>query len=276
MIAPNEIAREAMRCFRRMSEPETRLRDITPYLSSRRTWGLFVARNGFAKPVFRLDGALIDAFAERDWIEPCGENGYRLSEAGAKWLRRSASGDPYLTQHQERVASDVEPAARAPVEINMSESPLTWLKARRDAKGDPVLSDDQFEAGERLRRDFEQARMRPSVTASWDFGVVSSRRQRGAPAASEMSDRAVAARQRVHTALDAVGPELASVLVEVCCFLNGLTGAEQTLGLPKRSGKVVLLIALSGLARHYGLSGARSSRQTEMRHWGADGYKPAL
>lgn len=278
MVTPNEVVREARRCFRRLAEPEAHLRDITPYLSDRRTWGLFVARNGFAKPVMRLEGAYVDAFAERDWIEPCGENRACLSEAGAKWLRRSTSDDPYLSQHQERAERTVEtaPGEAIVVAVNSAESPLTWLHARRDASGAPVLSTDQYDAGERLRRDFELAQMRPHVTASWDSGYVTSRRARGAGAKGDISDAALAARQRVHKALKAVGPELASVLVEVCCFLNGLTGAERSLGLPKRSGKVVLQIALSGLARHYGLTGPAPARRPDSRHWGADGYKPAL
>ena len=51
---------------------------------------------------------------------------------------------------------------RRSVTINLAESPLGWLHARGhiDAR--------QFEAGERLRADWERAQLAPSVTMRWD------------------------------------------------------------------------------------------------------------
>ena len=72
-----------------------------------------------------------------------------------------------------------------------------------------------------------------------------------------------------------MGPELAGVLVEVCCYLNGIEAAEKKFGWPRRSGKTVLQIALSTLARHYGLLRApRYGGKNE--HRGTDGYRPAM
>lgn len=278
MLADNEITREALLCFRRLVEPGAHLRDISSHLASDRVWGVFVKRNDFAKPVARINGELIDAFRGKDWLNPAGEGRMSLSQAGLMWYRRSTSPDPFQDQHRDRVRQSVDGACgeKQAVEINRAESPLAWLRARKDVEGSPLLSEEQFDAGERLRRDFESAQMRAHVTANWDFGVASGRRTLSAQDRSDISDVALAAKQRFHRALDAVGPELAAVLVEVCCHLNGMTGAERTLGLPKRSGKVVLLIALNALARHYGMIEAGPPARSRARHWGAQGYRPEI
>ena len=59
----------------------------------------------------------------------------------------------------------------------------------------------------------------------------------------------IAARQSVHLALDAVRPEFAGLPLDICCFLKGLEDIERECALPARSGKVVLQLALSRVAR---------------------------
>ena len=53
-------------------------------------------------------------------------------------------------------------SGRRSVTVNLAESPLTWLHSRGH------LSDRQYDAGERLRADWERAQMSPSVTMRWD------------------------------------------------------------------------------------------------------------
>jgi len=65
----------------------------------------------------------------------------------------------------------------------------------------------------------------------------------------------------------------------VCCHLKGLEEAEQIENLPQRSGKVVLLTALSALARHYGLvrpGVVEAEIAGRIRSWMADGASPNL
>jgi hypothetical protein len=135
----------------------------------------------------------------------------------------------------------------------------------------PLISDEQFAAAERLRADYTLARAEPKLTASWDRPVGTAR---GAAALME-SERTLAAKQRLYRALDVVGPELSGILLEICCLSAGIEHAERSLGIPKRAGKAVLQLALTRLARHYGIMpGARSS--ASLRHWGEKDYRPRL
>jgi hypothetical protein len=165
-------------------------------------------------------------------------------------------------------------------DVDIAESPIGWLYRRRDKDGQPLISSAEFEAGERLRRDFSFAQMMPRVTSSWADPAGSTSQRRGAPGAgSDIQDNVIAAGERVRLALKAVGPELSGILIDVCCHLKGLEMKERQAGWPQRSGKIVLRIALKSLARHYGLISEAAhgeARTARVRHWGDEGYRPAL
>lgn len=213
-------------------------------------------------------------------IEPCA-SGYRITAAGLCWLRRRlAEGDGFQEQHQPRTSQvvDIE-GVRQPVLVSEPESPLRWLARRKDKNGVPLLAAFQVEAGERLRADYEFAGITARVTSSWNPAAGSGGESSGQNAAAAMQDNVMAARQRVTRALAAVGPELCGVLLDVCCHAKGLEEAEKAEGWPQRSGKVVLQIALTRLARHYGLVSDEQIGQglrRKLQHWGAAGYRPAI
>jgi hypothetical protein len=171
-----------------------------------------------------------------------------------------------LEARRPRLELEVSPDGRARTR-NTAESPLAWL-ARRAGRGAPALiGPHHLEAGERLRRDLEQARMLPRVTTDWS-SPSSGGGAGGGPAAA--LDMALAARQRAEAALAAVGGAQAGLLLDVCGFLKGLETVEAERGWPRRSGKVALTLALERLARHYGLgSEARGPARTTTRHWRA-------
>jgi len=151
------------------------------------------------------------------------------------------------------------------VTIDEQESPLVWLARRRGRDGHALIAPHQLQAGERLRRDFTAADLLPHVTMNWDNPLPA------AGGVASPSDTMTDARRRVHAALESAGPELAGLLLDVCCFLKGLEDVERERRWPPRSAKVVLQLALERLSRHYGYSGeTRGPPRAPLRTWLAD------
>ena len=213
------------------------------------------------------------------WEQEGGERRLALTDAGRAHLRRLSAPDvdqaePFRAQHASYALRQLEKAAR-PTLVNEAESPLAWLARRKDRDGRTFLDAAQLEAGERFRRDIEQAQLLQRVTANWEASINAARRGADAGAVSEV---AIDARRRLARAFDAVGPELAGLLTDVCGYLKGLEIVESERGWPPRSAKVVLKIALDRLARHYGLAvEARGRDRAEaLLHWGAEDYRPRV
>lgn len=207
---------------------------------------------------------------------------YRILPAGVAWLRRRLSGgDGFQDQHRLLGSREIKiDGVRHQLTVNHLESPLAWLRHRKDGQGRAIISEPQFEAGERLRADFEHGGLSPRVTASWDGLSATERSRRGAPGdATSIRDNITIARLRFRHAIDAVGPELAGILMDVCCHLVGLEEFEQKRGWPARSAKLVLSMALTSLARHYGLIAPEpqaGEARPEITHWAETGYRPTL
>ena len=201
---------------------------------------------------------------------------YVLSQAGRAMVRRLlAGGNDFAAQHQPRERRTIEEeGGHASVLVDQGESPLAWLRSRKGRDGRPLIDDAAFQAGERLRSDFTRGQLMPRVTANWSAAVASGRRG-GAGGMAELTDAALSARLRVERALAGAGPEFSGLLVDFCCFLKGIEEIERERDWPKRSAKLVLQLALSALARHYGLaSGAQGRASGPVRHWGAEDFKP--
>ena len=130
------------------------------------------------------------------------------------------------------------------VTVNLAESPLGWLKSRGH------LTARQYDAGERLREEWERAQLAPSVTMRWD-APPTGKAARGPAAVSDPTEAQLGAKRRFEAAVAAVGPGLTDILWRVVCAGEGMRDAEQALGWPIRAGKLVLRLALDRLADFY-------------------------
>ncbi len=127
------------------------------------------------------------------------------------------------------------------VTVNIAESPLSWLHAHGH------LEERLFDAGERLRNDWERAQLGPSVTMRWDPVRIPTT---GDPGLTR-SEGQIAARARFDAAIRQAGKGLEDILWRVVCAGETLPTAEKALQWPARSGKLVLRLALDRVADYY-------------------------
>lgn len=266
------LSREGAHLKRRHDDPETSSVEGAPFDILRG------AAAGKIKRMGCVEGGLVKQLIMEGLVH-MRAGLLQINGAGRAYLRRAQEDqDPFRSQHCEfsdKVIRD--DALSRSVRVNTSESPLSRLLNRRGKDGKRLLSQIQFDAGERLREDFWFAQMTPRVTANWSGSAPEKSQRRSTPSGSDMSDHVIAAKGRVDAALRAVGPELSGVLIDMCCYLKGLEETEKSRGWPQRSGKVVLLLALDCLARHYGLlrdEGARGHAKIE--GWGVADFKPNI
>ncbi len=165
--------------------------------------------------------------------------------AGADVAFQSQHRD--LTDRTIRINGDLQS-----VRVNCNESPLMRLKSRKCADGSPWISDAAFYAGEQLRLDFTKGRLMQKVTVNWDGAMGVASRSSGAGGKADLSNVALDARDRMNKALAHVGPDLANVLTDVCCYLKGLETVERERRWPPRSAKLLLRVGLGLLAQFYG------------------------
>ncbi len=190
------------------------------------------------------------------------QNNLSLTEVGRAEVKRATStkDEAFLQQHRSVATKRVKTnAGWETLAVNENESPLNRLRARAAADGRKWVSDAGYEAGERLRRDFEFGNLRQSVSSNWNLAGGSAKSSaNGAKAA--LTDNALDARKRLERAVSILGPDLSGVVVDVCCFLKGLECVERERRWPPRSAKLMLRTGLDLLASHYGTRAGPNGR----------------
>jgi len=259
---PALVEREARRILRRLCESNAIL-VVAPGME--RAAVLRETVPGRPTRTAVVDRDVAHAFSLNEWIglEGTGKvSRYTITEIGRAALRRLIAEDrnrregadscAFAEQQKiwgERTVTRHAGSGRTQIRYNLAESPLTVLARKRGPDGGAYMTADLIDAGERLREDFELARMGPRVAQGWDRMGMGGGKPTG-PGRGP-ADGPSRARGRFHAAIDAMGPGLSDIAQRVCCHLEGLEAAEKRLGWSARSGKVVLKIALERLALHY-------------------------
>lgn len=219
--------------------------------------------------------ALVTRASQAGLVRREGERLAVMPEARAYLKRRLCETEtPFASQHRDLGnVVVVRDGKREAAVANRLESPLAGMARLKEKSGEAYLPESAIAAGERLHADFTRGGLQPRMTMSWEPRIAT--RQKGeAGAAREISDTALAARLRVARAIEAIGPELSGIALDVCCFMKGLETVERERQWPARSAKLMLRASLMALARHYAPPGSASGARA--RVWGAEGYRPEL
>ena len=199
------------------------------------------------RPLVGIDEAVFASLTREPGLRVRAEGGWRLARMPQR-TPPPPPGRPSVIEGQRRI---IDPDGRAVARTaNLGESPIAWLARRRDALGEPWLTPVEVAAAEKLRDDFASAGTVGRLTMAWDAGPKA---KGGRGPGVDPVEKARAAKNRIARALTEVGPGLREILEQVCFGGTALDAAERSLGLPRRSGKAVLKLALGRLAQHYGL-----------------------
>lgn len=256
-LSQERVEQEAKRILLRLSEPGAILavaREMETAVVVRE------APDGGQLRTAVVDREIAQAIALKDWISCHNTSGrvarYFITNAGRTALRRLAAqgenaalgfGDSHAKMMKDAdwdivtfESATRDRAAAAP----KIESPLVGLSRRREKDGKPFLPRDLVAAGERLREDFELAKMGRDIPRNLADFLVTEPLKDGPKGAA-------AGHLRVQDAMKGIGAGLADVAFHCCCLLEGLELTEKEMGWSARSGKIVLRIALQRLKRHY-------------------------
>ncbi|KPN62448.1 hypothetical protein SAMN04488527_12320 [Aliiroseovarius crassostreae] len=201
-----------------------------------------------------------EILALRDWISGTSSGAvsrYRITPAGRSALNKmmaqaegKASGctsESGAFLRPDRAGKNASAASRKRRTVG-ADTPLRVL-ARSRSNGQPYLSEDLVQTGDRIQRDFALAQLEASPQSGWS-GVMAGLRQVPTGKGSR-ADRMLDARNRFVAAMDALGPELGEMVLGVCCHEKGMERIEAELNMPARSGKFMLRVALKYLKRHF-------------------------
>lgn len=208
--------------------------------------------DGDERGVIGADSAAFSRLENNKLLQRAGRK-LSLTKAGHDALKTlTRSTDLLRAQPSECDNATIDTAdGPQPVVINQAESPLNQLYRRKGKHGRSFIDTREFRAGERLRADYTRGQIMPRLGINWSGTGMTGQSHDRASGIIELTDAALAARRRVEKAIEAIGPELAGVLIDTCCFLKGMEQVEMERSWPARSAKVVLKSALGALARHY-------------------------
>lgn len=204
--------------------------------------GVYATKDRRRRPLARVTRSQVEAAMQAGWIEHVG-GVYRITQAGRQIAGRGAAGTD--AGQGERRTGTVWDEALTPraVTINPEEGAV--------AKWRGVLSETACAAAEQFLCDYVRSTLHQSVTRNWSPTAP----RRGEVRVSGPDDAAVsalAAKDRIFTVLDALGPQFARIIEAALIREESLAAMERRFGWAQRSGRTAIELAFARLAQVYG------------------------
>lgn len=194
------------------------------------------------RPLARVSPVQFEKAREAGWLARRGA-GHVLSAAGARRVR--GEGEDFALQHRDMVDRPVirEDGEIVTVRANAREGALgKWADA---------LAPAERNAAERFLADYHRSVLMRPVTRNWS-PTAPRRGEGGRFTPEDATLGAIAAKDRVMDAFDALGPGLARIVEAALVREESLAAMERRFGWGARSGRTAVKLALGRLAEIYG------------------------
>lgn len=206
-------------------------------------FGVYPASDRRRRPMARVSAALVEAAETEGWLARRGQG--RILSADGLLAARRETGDP-ADRHRVMVDRPVmlETGRIVTARANMREGALgKWAE---------TLDPPERDAGERFLADYHRSTLTQPVTRNWS-PTAPRRGESGRRGPEDAALSAIAAKDRVMKALDALGPALARIVEAALIREESLAAMERRFGWTQRSGRTVVKLALGRLAEIYGM-----------------------
>ncbi len=204
--------------------------------------GVFAGRDRRRRPLVRVAERQVEAARASGWIVVV-DGEYRITPAGRQ---AGGSGTTQLSSPDLRrvdsLALDADGALMR-VSVNPDEGAV--------AKWRGVLPAAACAAAEQFVADYLRSTLHQSVTRNWS-PTAPRRGETQVRGPEDAAIAALAAKDRVFAALDALGPQFARIIEAALIREESLAAMERRFGWPRRSGRTGVELAFARLAQIYG------------------------
>lgn len=170
----------------------------------------------------------------------------------ADFESRTLKRADFANQHRDIEERDIyqDTGVIRPARVNSSLSAMDRLYRRYDKAGQRLLSEAEYEAGQRYARDYALAGY--ESLSSQNYMRAGEDKSLCFESHSNNLEARIDAKKRLEQADKAIGRSLSKIIIAVCCLDKSLDEVERAEKWAGSSGIIILKMGLDNLADYYG------------------------